>query len=117
MADRVALITGGTRGIGLGIARALAAEGWSLALNGQRPPGQVSEVIAELEALGVQVLYVPADISIAAERERLIAGVRERFRAPGCIGEQRRGGAGRAPTSSTQARSFDRLVRINLKGP
>jgi NAD(P)-dependent dehydrogenase (short-subunit alcohol dehydrogenase family) len=118
MADRVALITGGTRGIGLGIARTLAAEGWSLALNGQRSPEQVSEVAAELEALGVPVLYVPADISIAAERERLIAGVRERFgHLDALVNNAGVGPNVRADILDAGEESFDRLVRINLKGP
>ena len=43
--QRVALITGGARGIGLGIARSLAAEGWRVALGGRRPVEEVAEVI------------------------------------------------------------------------
>ena len=39
MTPRTALITGGTRGIGLGIARALVRDGWSVALSGRRAPG------------------------------------------------------------------------------
>ena len=117
MADRVALITGGTRGIGLGIARTLAAEGWSLALNGQRSPEQVSEVAAELEALGVPVLYVPADISIAAERERLIAGVRERFgHLDALVNNAGVGPNVRAELSDAGEESFERWLRINLNG-
>jgi len=43
--SRTALITGGTRGIGFGIARALAREGWTLALGGMRPEADVRPVL------------------------------------------------------------------------
>ena len=48
MTARVALITGGTRGIGLGIARALARDGWSLALSGLRRRDEVASVLDDL---------------------------------------------------------------------
>ena len=51
----VALITGGTRGIGLGIARKLAQEGIDLALNGVRPETEVLEVLNELRQSGIRV--------------------------------------------------------------
>ena len=48
MKNRIALVTGGTRGIGLGIARALARDGWDLAIVGVRPDADVQVVVDEL---------------------------------------------------------------------
>ncbi|MEA3005753.1 MAG: hypothetical protein QOI94_1022, partial [Acidobacteriaceae bacterium] len=46
--DRVALVTGGTRGIGLGIARKLAEAGFTLVITGRRPAEQVQPVLEQL---------------------------------------------------------------------
>ena len=67
---RVALVTGGTRGIGLGIARALAADGFDLALCGQREESQVKAALAELRAKGGDVRYFRADIAAPLGRRK-----------------------------------------------
>ena len=53
----VAIVTGGARGIGLGIARALAADGWSLAIAGVRDPADVKSTIETLAEGGGRVHY------------------------------------------------------------
>src|SRR6185295_11175698 len=75
---RTALITGGTRGIGLGIARALATEHWDLMLGGVRPEADVAGVLDELRQVGGAVHYVAADLAAAADRARLLDEVRGR---------------------------------------
>ena len=57
-----------TRGIGLGIARALARDGWTLALCGLRSRDEVGDVVEELAALAAEVEYWPADIGSADDR-------------------------------------------------
>jgi hypothetical protein len=57
MMKRVALITGGTRGIGLGIARALAQSGVDLAIIGRRDLSDVIDAISEPEKRGASVMY------------------------------------------------------------
>src|SRR5436190_928282 len=71
-----ALITGGTRGIGLGVARALAREGWALALCGIRPEADVAATLDELRGTAASVNYFAADVSLAADRSRLVDAVR-----------------------------------------
>jgi NAD(P)-dependent dehydrogenase (short-subunit alcohol dehydrogenase family) len=117
-ARRVALVTGGTRGIGLGIARALAADGFDLALCGVRPPADVEPVVAGLRATGVEVVYVPADVGERADRERLVARLRE---GPGRL-HVLVNNAGVAPAERRDLleageESFERLLRVNLQGP
>ena len=115
---RVALVTGGTRGIGLGVARALAAEGFDLALCGVREEAQVAAVLAELRATGGEVRYVRADVASRADRER--SWRRSARRSAGL--HVLVNNAGVAPTVRADLleageESFDRLVGINLKGP
>jgi len=115
---RTALITGGTRGIGLGIARALAARGFDLALNGVRADDAVSAVVEDLRSLGGEVHYVRGDVGEGGDRDRLVDGVRERLGSLNVLVNN----AGVAPSVRADLldageESFDRLLRINLKGP
>ena len=120
-AARVALVTGGTRGIGLGIARALARDGWALAICGQRVHRRraAASSTSSRAAGAPEVAYWSADVGVAA---RSLAA------AP-----RRPGSASRAwtPWSTTPARrrasapicsrptedSFEDLIRTNLQGP
>ena len=76
--DKVALVTGATRGIGRGVALALAAQGAHLVVVGTSEEKAVA-CAAELEQLGTQALGVGADVSVAADVERLINLAKERF--------------------------------------
>src|SRR5450759_4134089 len=73
---KIALVTGGSRGIGFGIAEQLAAEKWDLVINGVRPEDAVAEPLAKLRALGVRVGYAPGDISCAEGRAAILAVTR-----------------------------------------
>ena len=73
---KTALVTGSTSGIGLGLAKALAAEGANLVLNGF---GDVAAAQAQIQALGVQVAYHGADMSRPAEIEAMMGFAAERF--------------------------------------
>src|SRR5688500_1422530 len=75
----VALITGGSRGIGLGIARTLAGEGWQLAINGMRAESDVADVLAELRETGRDVIYCRGDVSSASDRRMMLETIREHF--------------------------------------
>ncbi len=115
---RTALVTGGTRGIGLGIARALAREGWNLALCGRRAEADVRPALEELRQSGVTVSYHAADIAVRADRERLVPAVSSQHGAVTALVNN----AGRAPRQRADLleateQSFEDLVRTNLQGP
>jgi len=112
---RVALVTGGTRGIGLGIAEALAADGWSLALCGVRDAGAVREV---LERFDGRADYFRCDVGSPEDRQRLVDGVHGRYGAVNALVNN----AGRAPRVradllEASEDSFEDLIRTNLQGP
>lgn len=116
--SRIALITGGTRGIGLGIARSLAQEGFDLALCGRRPEADVQACLDELREASIQVLYVPADVSKAQDRVDLLRTIRARFGRLHVLVNN----AGVAPKErrdmlEATEESFERVLRINLQGP
>jgi 3-oxoacyl-[acyl-carrier protein] reductase len=118
VSDRIALVTGGTRGIGLGIARALARDGWTLALCGLRPRQEVAGTIAELGAAGAQIEYWPADIAVATDRARLLQSVVARFGTVHALVNN----AGRAPRVradilEASEESFNDVLATNLRGP
>ena len=118
MSGRIALVTGGTRGIGLGIARALARDGWTLALCGLRSREAVSDVLDELRSLGGPAEYWPADIGSAGDRVQLLSSVVAHFGTLHALVNN----AGRAPRvradllAATED-SFEEVLHTNLQGP
>jgi len=118
MDKRVALVTGGTRGIGFGCAEFLAREGWNLALCGVRPEAEVQPALDELRGHGGDVLYVRADIGGDDAPEQLVSAVNARFARLDLLVNN----AGVAPKErkdilEATPESFDRVLRINLRGP
>ncbi len=118
MTKPVALVTGAGRGIGRGIAEELAEVGFDLVIDDVHEMEEVHETMASLQGKGANVLYVRADISIAAERAKLIDSCKERFGRLDFLVNN----AGVAPKQRTDIlqaseESFDRVLTINLKGP
>jgi 3-oxoacyl-[acyl-carrier protein] reductase len=115
---RVALVTGGSRGIGRGIAEALADSGFDLAINGVRPAADAEDVVRELQKRGAAVLYCQGDVSVASERQSILDAVRQRFgRLNVLVNNAGVVPAPRADVLVASEESFDRVIGINLKGP
>jgi NAD(P)-dependent dehydrogenase (short-subunit alcohol dehydrogenase family) len=114
----VAIVTGGTRGIGLGIARALAADGWDLALCGMRAESDVRDVLDDLRAAGAEVLYDRLDVSRVADHHRFIDRIGERFpRIDALVNNAGRAPRVRADLLEASEASFNEVVQTNLTGP
>lgn len=117
-AKPVALITGGARGIGLGISQELANAGFRLAINGRRAEADVAEALEALEAAGGQPFYCQADIQDLDAHAALVDQIQNRTGRLDLLVNN----AGVAPLKRVDLleatpESFDRVMGINLRGP
>lgn len=112
--DRVALVTGGTRGIGFAVARALAREGAGLVVCG-RDEERVEAATAELESRGATVAGVACDVADPAQVEALAAETSRLFgRLDVCVAD-----AGVCPAAALDemdAAFLDGVLAVNVRG-
>ncbi len=115
--NRVALITGGSRGIGFGIAKQLAANGFDIAINGVRPEADVDASVKEIKNFGNNVIYCQGNISSSSDRENIVEKVRTHYGKLHVLVNN----AGVPPKErkdilEATEESFDDVISINLKG-
>ena len=113
---KVALITGGSRGIGLGIVTQLAQQGFNIAINGVRPESGVTDVLESIRALGVDVIYCQGNVALSADRAKILHEVKDHFGQLNILVNN----AGIAPRErrdvlSTSEESFNEVLDTNLK--
>jgi 3-oxoacyl-[acyl-carrier protein] reductase len=114
---RVALITGGSRGIGCGCAENLARAGFDLAINGVRAEKDAAPALAALRALGAEVVYCRGDVSKAKDRAAILKRVRAKFgRLHVLVSNAGVAPRVRADLLETSEASWDHVVGANLKG-
>jgi len=114
---RIALVTGGSRGIGFGIAEQLAANGFDLAVNGTRLASDVEEAITKFKGFGHDVIYCRGNISSSTDRENIIRQVKEHYGKLDVLVNN----AGVSPKErkdilDATEESFDDVISTNLKG-
>jgi len=114
----VAIVTGGRRGIGLGIARALAAEGFDIAITGIGADDAATDaMLAGLSAHGGQAIYLEGDLANIAGHAATVAAVEDRLGAISCLVNN----AGiasvvRGDFLDLLPENFDAIVATNLRG-
>lgn len=115
---KTALVTGGGRGIGFGIAQKLAEDGFNLVLSGRSDVSKVADSIQALEKLGAEVLYCSGDVSVAADREAMLAAAKEKFgRLDVLVNNAGVGAKVRGDLLDVEEENFEWILRINLMGP
>ena len=113
--DRVVLITGGTAGLGAGIARAAAREGALVAVTGRRrEPGEA--LAAELTGGGTKALFVQADVADVAQARACAAAVIAAFGQVDSL-VNAAGLTARGTLLDTTPELFDAHIAANLKAP
>ena len=114
LTGKVALVTGASRGIGRAIARALAAEGADIAINYRQRADEAEGLRAELARMGRRSAVIQADVSRAADVDRL-AGAVEQQLGPVAILVNNAGIARPQPIAEITERDWDELIAVNLK--
>lgn len=114
-----AFVTGGSRGIGLAIATALAENGYDVAINGVREENKLGDTLEKLRSVAAgRIIYCRGDIGDSEQRREVVAKLRSVFDHLDLLVNN----AGVAPRErldplEATEESFDRLMRINVKGP
>ena len=116
--DKVALVTGASRGIGRGIAVALGEKGWTVAINYRGNVGAATEALSLVEQAGGHGITIQADVARADEREHLIEQTLARLGRIDLLVNN----AGMAPRVRMDIlemgeASYDEVMAVNLKGP
>jgi 3-oxoacyl-[acyl-carrier protein] reductase len=111
----VALVTGGSRGIGRGICVELARHGYAVAVN---YAGNADAARATQQLLQTESLLCQADVGLSADRERLVGEVLARWgRIDALVNNAGITSVGRKDILEATEESWDRVLAVNLKGP
>ena len=114
---RVALVTGGRRGIGLAVAERLAAEGFDVAITGTRDDDAARAAVGKLEAAGGAALFIVGDVSQVDDHARVLDRVEASLGPIDVLVSN----AGIAPPQrldlmETTPANFDAVIGVNLRG-
>lgn len=114
--NKTALITGSARGLGKAIAERYAALGANIVINYSKDKTSADEVVSNIEAMGVKVIAVQADVSKVADLERLFNTAIETFGKLDIVVANAGIEMVETPVTAFTEEQFDRLFSINTKG-
>ncbi|OBZ92592.1 3-ketoacyl-ACP reductase [Pararhizobium polonicum] len=113
----VAIVTGGRRGIGLGIARALAKDGFDIAITGIGEADQVGSVLGELAALGAKAIFLKADLADLSGHQATVDAILAQFGSIAClVNNAGMASVVRGDFLDLLPENFDTIVSTNLRG-
>ena len=113
--DKVVLISGGSQGIGAGVARAAAREGAVVAVSGRR--AEVGEtLVAQLRDAGADAMFVPVDVGDVVQAQASVEAVVAAHGRIDCLVNSA-GLTARGTLLDTTPELFDAHIAINLRGP
>jgi NAD(P)-dependent dehydrogenase (short-subunit alcohol dehydrogenase family) len=113
MAERAAIVTGASSGIGLAIARMLGEEGFGVTMAARRPE-KLQAAVDQLAAEGFDVHGVPAALSEESEIQKVVAAHRERYSRLDVLVNNAGVGIG-APVGEIQTKHLDMQIDVNLR--
>jgi 3-oxoacyl-[acyl-carrier protein] reductase len=117
MQKKIAVVTGGARGIGLAISKQLAKEGYNLAVLGTSAEDKVKENLDQIQSYGNELIYVQGSLADEKDRERLLQTTLEYYgRVDVLVNNAGVAPKVRADILETTEESFDYVLDINLKG-
>lgn len=113
LADRVAIVTGGSKGIGLGCARTFASYGCKVVIAARgEEAGLAAE--AELKHAGHEVLFVRCDVTVEDDMRELIDGTVDRHGRLDCLVNNAGWHPGAVKIDDVSIADFESLLRLNL---
>lgn len=114
LTDRVALVTGGSRGIGRAVSLSLASAGAAVAVNYRQRENEAAQIVEQIESAGGRAIAVRADVSVALDVKAMLDEVEDRLGVVGVL-VNNAGTATIADIDDLTEAEFDRTLAVNLK--